>query len=180
MTREDKLYTMRGQELIEVAEKLGVKVNKKGNTLKEAKAKVIARILEAEEAKSQEAPEVKEAVEPQAETPARVEKKSHKPRQKKENPDRQVFTEKIKKLVSEVGGEFRTWEKLPSIFLIKENGKSIVEVRYGKDGYKMAINPKRVAIAAETTKIKYYLCSLTGIFKYTDTEELERIIKEYA
>ena len=58
MTREEKLYTMRGAELIGVAEKLGVKVSKKGNALKESKDKVIKKILAAETALHTEEPEV--------------------------------------------------------------------------------------------------------------------------
>lgn len=50
MTREDKLYSMRGTELIAVADKLGVKVacNKTRTALKEAKSAVVERILAAE------------------------------------------------------------------------------------------------------------------------------------
>lgn len=50
MTRKEKLYAMNGALLIDVADKLGVKVacNKTRNQLKEAKAKVIERILAAE------------------------------------------------------------------------------------------------------------------------------------
>ena len=43
MTREDKLYSMRMQDLEVVADKLGIKINKKGS-----KAKAIEKILEAE------------------------------------------------------------------------------------------------------------------------------------
>ena len=52
MTREDMLIAMNGATLIGVADKLGVKVacNKTRTALKEAKAKVVARILEAEAA----------------------------------------------------------------------------------------------------------------------------------
>ena len=45
MTREDRLYAMRMQELVIEAEKLGIKVNKKGS-----KAKAVEKILEAEAA----------------------------------------------------------------------------------------------------------------------------------
>jgi len=75
MTREDALIAMNGATLIGVADKLGVKAacNKTRTALKEAKAKVIARILEAEAAlEAQEAepeePETQEAQEPTAET----------------------------------------------------------------------------------------------------------------
>ena len=52
MTREDRLISMNGAMLIGVADKLGVKVvcNRTRTALKEAKAKVVARILEAEAA----------------------------------------------------------------------------------------------------------------------------------
>lgn len=46
MTREEKLYSMTGNTLIEVAEKLGLKVTK--NDLKKGKAKIIEKILAAE------------------------------------------------------------------------------------------------------------------------------------
>ena len=50
MTREDKLYSMTGKTLIMKADELGVKVNcnKARTALKEAKSKIIERILEAE------------------------------------------------------------------------------------------------------------------------------------
>ncbi len=43
MTREEKLFSMRMQDLVAVAEKLGIKVNKKGS-----KEKAIEKILAAE------------------------------------------------------------------------------------------------------------------------------------
>lgn len=50
MTREEKLYAMTGATLIKVADDLGIKVaaNKTRTSLKEAKSKVIERILAAE------------------------------------------------------------------------------------------------------------------------------------
>ena len=60
MTRAEKLYSMNGALLIGVADKLGVKVacNKTRNQLKEAKAKVIERILAAEAELETEEPEL--------------------------------------------------------------------------------------------------------------------------
>lgn len=52
MTREEKLYTMTGNTLLEVAEKLGLKVNK--NILKQGKSKLIEKIMEAEKNQSHE------------------------------------------------------------------------------------------------------------------------------
>lgn len=66
MTREEQLYSMTGANLILVADKLGVKVsaNKTRTGLKEAKSKVIERILAAEakltEQETQEQAETKE------------------------------------------------------------------------------------------------------------------------
>lgn len=50
MTREEQLYSMTGAALILIADRLRVKVacNKERTSLKEAKAKVIDRIIEAE------------------------------------------------------------------------------------------------------------------------------------
>lgn len=69
MTREDKLYAMTGLTLIQIADSLGVKVaaNRTRTALKEAKSKVIARILEAEAA----APIEEEQAETPVETPAK-------------------------------------------------------------------------------------------------------------
>lgn len=70
MTREDMLISMNGAMLIGVADKLGVKVacNRTRTALKEAKAKVVARILEAEAALVADDEEPKEAPKPEAET----------------------------------------------------------------------------------------------------------------
>lgn len=48
MIRKEELIAMRGRDLIELANKLGVKVNASKNSLKESKMKVIERILLAE------------------------------------------------------------------------------------------------------------------------------------
>ena len=63
MTREDKLYSMTGKTLIMKADELGVKIvcNKSRTALKEAKSKVIERILAAENA----AAEAEETIEPE-------------------------------------------------------------------------------------------------------------------
>ncbi len=59
MTREEKLYSMRMQDLEIVAAKLGIKINKKG-----AKSKAIEKILEAEnENWEKESNEMKDAQE---------------------------------------------------------------------------------------------------------------------
>lgn len=70
MTREDALIAMNGATLIGVADKLGVKAacNKTRTALKEAKAKVIARILEAEAALAEQEAET-ENTEPETQEP---------------------------------------------------------------------------------------------------------------
>lgn len=64
MTREEKLWSMRGADLIHLADKLGVKVacNKTRTQLKEAKEKVIKRVI-AFEASQNEVEEVTEETE---------------------------------------------------------------------------------------------------------------------
>lgn len=48
MTRREELIAMRGRDLIELANKLGVKVNASKTSLKESKAGVVDRIMKAE------------------------------------------------------------------------------------------------------------------------------------
>lgn len=96
MTREDMLISMNGAMLIGVADKLGVKVacNKTRIALKEAKAKVVARILEAEAALIADEEETKEPEKtetpaketPKQETPAKEEKPAEKKTKKTATP----------------------------------------------------------------------------------------------
>ena len=74
LTREERLWTMKGQDLIKAADKVGVKVkcNRVRTQLKEAKENVIARILEAEHIveeinKAEEEKELEEKLEKEAE-----------------------------------------------------------------------------------------------------------------
>ena len=134
------------------------------------------RVAQEQELETVEAPQEVEEVQPEPEK--KVEKKERKPHQKKENPEKSAFTLKIKQMVEGIGGEFRTWEKLPSIFLIKVDGKSIVEVRYNRKGYRLAFNPNRVPeLDIKTVPIKYYLKAFTPeVIPYTDTEVLEAML----
>lgn len=102
MTREEKLYSMNGEMLIEVAAKAGLKITK--NDLKKGKKKIVPKILEAEAAKAQteeiaeEAPKAKrrkrttEATETAVEAPisqseevSEETKQNAKPKAKKSN-----------------------------------------------------------------------------------------------
>ena len=80
LTREERLWTMKGQDLIRVADKCGVKVScKKARTqLKESKEAVILRILDAEAAETK-AVESK-PVETKAVEPKPVETKAVEPK----------------------------------------------------------------------------------------------------
>lgn len=59
MTRREQLYSMRGRDLIELCERLGVKYAGTKTSLKESKAAVVDRIMRVEESSSDsvEAPE---------------------------------------------------------------------------------------------------------------------------
>lgn len=72
LTREERLWTMKGQDLIRVADKCGVKVkcNKPRTQLKESKEAAINRILEAEAKIAEtEAAEVEDPIEGKVEDP---------------------------------------------------------------------------------------------------------------
>jgi hypothetical protein len=65
MTREDKLYSMRMQDLVQVAENLGIKINTKAS-----KSKAIEKILAAEEMNKQNEKELAKEEKQAAKTPA--------------------------------------------------------------------------------------------------------------
>lgn len=69
MTREDKLYSMKGSDLIKEADKLGIKVkcNKTRTQLTESKDKVVERILAFEAANEEPMVEEQPIVEEQPE-----------------------------------------------------------------------------------------------------------------
>lgn len=154
MTREDALMAMNGATLIGVADKLGIKAaaNKTRTALKEAKANVIARILEAEAALAIEAPETvetettepetqepttqkPEAVEPEAKAPAAP---ADKPSGKKTTVAKQVKTAKkekpVKKAAVEIPEEITTvlddiFDKLNDIYFDSLLPKADITVR---------------------------------------------------
>lgn len=110
MTYQERVYSMTGAKLIEEAEKFGVKLNKKGNTLKESKAKAADKIIAAYEAqhaeepkKTEEPAEVVEAVETKT-APAEEPKKEKKERKHRENTeDVKQLTEYILSKWAEIG-----------------------------------------------------------------------------
>lgn len=65
MTREDKLYSMRMQDLVQVAENLGIKINTKAS-----KSKAIEKILAAEEMNKQNEKELAKEEKQAVKTPA--------------------------------------------------------------------------------------------------------------
>ena len=54
MTRKEQLIALRGRDLIELCQKLGVKVHASKNSLKESKLGVVERILKAEAVESEQ------------------------------------------------------------------------------------------------------------------------------
>lgn len=109
MTREDKLYSMTGANLILIADKLGIKVsaNRTRTGLKEAKSKVIERILEAEAKLAEENTEQLESKESES-----IEEIVGQDSLEEQEADQKKFEEKPKKQKGQRGK------------LIEWNGKS--------------------------------------------------------
>jgi len=136
LTREERLWTMKGQDLIRVADKCGVKVscNKARTQLKESKEAVILRILDAEaaEAKAVEPKPVEaKAVEPKpveakAVEPKPVEAKAVEPKPVEAKTKNQITyknkTQSIKDWGKELGIPYHTLYDR-----IKRNGWTIAE-----------------------------------------------------
>ena len=147
MTREERLYAMRGTELIAEAEKLGVKVAHKGNSLKESKEKAIQKILAAE---------VVQTEEPEVEPAETV--------QEPENVSRETFEEPIVETATTTEKKKRnTWEdsaaknifamldsiELPEIvvsktrdgYTYKKQNKKIFECWKCRENIRVCVNP---------------------------------------
>lgn len=149
MTREDRLYAMRMQELVIEAEKLGIKVNKKGS-----KAKAVEKILEAEAALLVELKEQAEVVantestlsvpmpveydengphliekeeEPVAESEEPVAeseetekpKKERKPRKPMDRTVQHNFEEQMEQVCADHDIIVKRWEKIPNLVALR-------------------------------------------------------------
>ena len=188
MTREEKLYTMRGAELIQVAENAGVKVNHKGTQLKESKAKVIAKILAVENAETAPA-EVKgyrprTAGEPVEREPQKVvrfrakkTRKTYKPRQKK------ALNEAVAELLTYICTE---WEKMGGTVkpcgnkfrpLCSENGRQVIKLMWTTKKISFFVRVEAATAHAEQWQKINYAMPFQCMF-FNDTEETRQNIKD--
>ena len=164
MTREDRLYAMRMQELVIEAEKLGIKVNKKGS-----KAKAVEKILEAEAALVTESQETEDEVvrikltgdeemvdctqqdeEPVAESEEPVAESEETEKPKKERKSRKPMDRTVphnfEKLMEQVCGEHdiivKRWEKIPNLVALRfaDTNKTFAEVRFTRKGVRLNVH----------------------------------------
>lgn len=191
MTREDKLYSMTGAMLIDVAEKLGVKLNKKGNSLKESKEKAIKKILAAEAA-NVEAEETKEPapVEVEQEPAAEIagafvtpetepeEKKERKPRAKKaQSTDVQGMLTYIENMWQTMGGNIREPKKDGNFkALCAENGRQVLKLMWTTKKVSLFARIEAAVDFAEKWQKINYALPFQCMF-YTDTEETRQNIQ---
>lgn len=149
MTREDMLISMNGAMLIGVADKLSVKVacNKTRTALKEAKAKVVARILEAEAALVADDEEPKEAPKRKEETPKKkaetkatapkatqdgkkpAEKKPAKKKQPKKAKEETIASEAAMKMSETIKILEDLFDKLNDIYFENKLNKPVITVQ---------------------------------------------------
>lgn len=193
MTYEERLYSMRGAELIKEAEKVGAKIAHKGTALKESKDKAIAKILatvksdEVEtEPKEMETtiltePETKE---PETEEPAEVEteepeKKQRKPRTPKE------MTEDIKKLLEYIEN---TWSEIgfvraPEVenakfkALCAEGGRQVAKLMWTTKKISLFVRIESLTEYAEEHQTINYGMPFQCIFYHNNAEVRKNIKK---
>lgn len=132
MTREDRLYAMRMQELVIEADKLGIKVNKKGS-----KAKAVEKILEAEAVLVTESEEqVVESEE--TEKP----KKERKPRKPMDRTVQFNFERRMEQVCGDHNIIVKRWEKIPNLVALRfaDTNKTFAEVRFTRKGVRLNIH----------------------------------------
>lgn len=144
MTREEKLYAMRGTELIAEAEKLGVKVAHKGNSLKESKEKAIQKILAAEVVQNEE-PEVETVQEPEIVSRETIEESTVETATTTEKKQRNIWENSAAKNI------FATLDsiELPEIvvsktrdgYTYKKQNKKIFECWKCRENIRVCVNP---------------------------------------
>ena len=155
MTRKEELIAMRGRDLIELANKLGVKVNASKNSLKESKMKVVERILLAEG--SEEIDE--NAISPWDEVTMydwsvfdAFIKKVKKATKTRKPADISVDTDKIE-LLKEVASAagFEVLIRRKNAVALKKGKKRLIEMGIARGLFQIAAKP----ICVEGTDIEY-------------------------
>lgn len=179
MTREERLYAMRMVELVEVAEAEGIKIDRKGS-----KAKAVEKILAAEAVQTEE-PEVIEteveepavdAIETETVPETEKPKKEHKPRQKKENPDRAVFTDRAVKLLEAAGYAVKVWDKIPNLFAVKNGKHTVAEVRMGLKGWTLNTKKEIADTFIQDYYTQNYFLPATAKLSYADFSIFEDFV----
>ena len=173
MTYEEKLYSMRGAELIQEAEKVGAKIVHKGTALKESKEKAIAKILAV--VTSEEAPAEPEKVETTIETPETETTPSAEEKEKKLRFSKAFLEEVLEYLNTLEKVEAGVWPNTKNLIWVKvpavsKKGKILmtrkIEIRVGKNNYAVA-SDKTEALAEKVIKsTKYYLSENYGKFTF--------------
>lgn len=191
MNRNDKLTTMKGSDLIALAEKLGVKVacNKAHTQLKESKQAVIDRIIakENEQQKSEQKPEEITHIEvtdlsvvvreEQKDVEEEV-KKEPKPRKKK------AVSNDIKNLLDFICTEWKkfgiikTPGKENAVFrpLCVESGRQVIKLMWTTKKISLFVRVEAATKYAEAFQKINYAMPYQCMF-YNDTEEVRQDIK---
>lgn len=175
MTREQKLYSMTMKMLVMEAEKLGVKIDKKGS-----KQKAVEKMLAAEqetktaevETAEVETAEVVEVVEEQTAEEQQETKKERKPRQKKElSQDIITLLEYIKTTWNEIGF-IRYPKKDNSAFcaLCAKNGRQVLKLMWTTKKVSLFTRIEAAVDFAEKWQKINYAMPFQCMF-FTDTEE---------
>lgn len=191
MTREEKLYSMTMKALVEEAEKIGVKIDKKGSKQKAvekmlaAEAKMAEVAETAEEEKCSDGTEYAEVMqdimagdEAKAEE-ATAEKKERKQRKKKEQAA--DITELLEFIISEWGkiGIVKTPNKGNAVFrpLCVESGRQVIKLMWTTKKISFFVRVEDATAYAEKWQKINYAMPFQCMF-FHDTEEVRQSIKD--
>ena len=165
MTREEKLYSMRMVDLAEVAEKLGVKIDKKGK-----KSKAVEKILAFEKSQEEVAGDGSPLAEVGKEIARQAKEKAKKSiKKEKKNPvnstEKNRFVSDFLKYLKSKNLEVKEWEKIPNLYAVKFGKKTICELYMGKKSYRLNFKANGVEVNHEYTVVNnYYLpISIKGV-----------------
>lgn len=114
-------------------------------------------------------------------------KKSEKPaKEKKErevkvDPNREKFIDDFRKAAEKQNLTVLTYEKIPALMVFKKDGKTVLEMRWGKKSYMLNTKRDVCEIDGAYEQNNYYLPYTVKRIEYTDTLAFEvlDILKEY-
>lgn len=170
MTREQKLYAMRMVDLVEVAEKLGVKIDKKGK-----KSTAVLKILKAEENVAGDGTPLAEVGKEIAQQAKEKAKKASTKKKKANEGSKPIDV--ADKICSGLKLELT---RAKNNVGIKKDGKRVIDIWGRKSKVRIYVNNEYAPFKSLDKKlyeIKGVAIGTLNVSMYVDTENIETVIK---